>query len=386
MTRIALRRVWELLAADPEALARRVLRKLGSQQRRRAVVFVPPVYTDSDEFVETLSRLSSGPVFDFRARSADPPRRKFEEFRAARAVAGRPPILVTVDRFAEGVSVDDIDAIVMLRATLSPRVAIQALGRGLRRFKGKDHCLVLDAVLFEERVKMFERSGTMSADVHDVARGSSASRKPPSRSTTALTSIERAILRDAALKQIRSRLVRDGHRPVPLSKKLHDVVLAVLRGDTIAEPFSAADVASAIRSPAVRTHLANSERITEARVREAIQGLRLPGARARAGQAAPEPVLSERDELQARLEAELSKRFRNLELRWGENGKNQRCLFGPRNFQIARVYNDHSSSLRVNVRKAARNDSQTIKVEGAGDFREVVEAVDEAACWLGWVE
>jgi hypothetical protein len=106
--------------------------------------------------VEALTRLAEQPVYDFRALHGDPPTEVFDQFRRADPIPGKPPTLLTVDRFAEGVSVNDIDMLVMLRATLSPRVAMQALGRGLRNHPGKERCVIVDGVLLRERVKQWE--------------------------------------------------------------------------------------------------------------------------------------------------------------------------------------------------------------------------------------
>ena len=85
-------------------------------------------------------------------------RDRFELFRTAHVSPGRPAVLVTVNRFSEGVSVNDVDTLIMLRATLSPRVATQALGRGLRLDPERPDktCRVLDAVGFLDRYQRWE--------------------------------------------------------------------------------------------------------------------------------------------------------------------------------------------------------------------------------------
>ena len=54
--------------------------------------------------------------------------------------------ITTVDVFNEGVDIPEVDTIVLLRPTESPVVFIQQIGRGLRRFPGKEHVLVLDFI------------------------------------------------------------------------------------------------------------------------------------------------------------------------------------------------------------------------------------------------
>lgn len=52
--------------------------------------------------------------------------------------------LVNVNVLTTGFDATHIDAIVMLRATMSPGLYYQMVGRGFRVHPGKDHCLVLD--------------------------------------------------------------------------------------------------------------------------------------------------------------------------------------------------------------------------------------------------
>ncbi|CAJ1226342.1 DUF3427 domain-containing protein [Lactiplantibacillus xiangfangensis] len=54
--------------------------------------------------------------------------------------------IVTVDVFNEGVDIPCVNQIVMLRSTQSSIVFIQQLGRGLRKFAGKDYVTVIDFI------------------------------------------------------------------------------------------------------------------------------------------------------------------------------------------------------------------------------------------------
>lgn len=58
--------------------------------------------------------------------------------------AGEVRHIVSVMMLTEGIDVPCIDAIVMMRPTRSPTLAVQAIGRGLRPSPGKTDCLVLD--------------------------------------------------------------------------------------------------------------------------------------------------------------------------------------------------------------------------------------------------
>jgi len=51
---------------------------------------------------------------------------------------------VTVMMLTEGIDIKCIDAIVLMRPTKSPTLAIQTIGRGLRAFPGKKDCVILD--------------------------------------------------------------------------------------------------------------------------------------------------------------------------------------------------------------------------------------------------
>lgn len=54
--------------------------------------------------------------------------------------------ILTVDIFNEGVDIPKVNQIIMLRATESPIVFIQQLGRGLRKADGKDFVVILDFI------------------------------------------------------------------------------------------------------------------------------------------------------------------------------------------------------------------------------------------------
>jgi superfamily II DNA or RNA helicase len=60
--------------------------------------------------------------------------------------AGSIQVITTVDVFNEGVDIRELDTLLMLRPTESPVIFLQQLGRGLRKMKNKESCLVLDFV------------------------------------------------------------------------------------------------------------------------------------------------------------------------------------------------------------------------------------------------
>lgn len=59
---------------------------------------------------------------------------------------GKIEYIVTVDLFNEGVDIPSLNQIVMLRNTQSSIVFIQQLGRGLRKYPGKDYVTVIDFI------------------------------------------------------------------------------------------------------------------------------------------------------------------------------------------------------------------------------------------------
>jgi len=58
--------------------------------------------------------------------------------------AGHTRILVNVGVFTEGFDAPNVDCVVLMRATLSPGLYAQMVGRGMRLFPGKADCMLLD--------------------------------------------------------------------------------------------------------------------------------------------------------------------------------------------------------------------------------------------------
>jgi len=54
--------------------------------------------------------------------------------------------IFTVDIFNEGVDIPEINQVILLRPTESPIIFVQQLGRGLRKFEGKEFVIVLDFI------------------------------------------------------------------------------------------------------------------------------------------------------------------------------------------------------------------------------------------------
>ncbi|UZJ77766.1 DEAD/DEAH box helicase family protein [Fictibacillus sp. KU28468] len=60
--------------------------------------------------------------------------------------AGTIDIIFTVDLFNEGVDIPSVDTLLFVRPTESLTVFTQQVGRGLRLFAGKDHCVIIDLI------------------------------------------------------------------------------------------------------------------------------------------------------------------------------------------------------------------------------------------------
>jgi len=68
------------------------------------------------------------------------------EAAVARLESGELDYILTVDIFNEGVDIPAINQVVMLRQTQSSIVFVQQLGRGLRKYPGKDYIVVIDFI------------------------------------------------------------------------------------------------------------------------------------------------------------------------------------------------------------------------------------------------
>lgn len=239
--RVTLSNVWAILCRDVDKLVRAIVS--GVEGRRRIVVFLPPVGVAADAFVSrleaaVLARWRKAFWCDFRSSTDEDrgqSRRDFRSFVEYQADHERPAFLVTIDRFAEGVSIPTIDAIVMLRATLSLRVAMQSLGRGLRRSPGKSDCLVLDAVQFWESLNRHEAlpsrlaPGQLSSSLTDEFR----EREPATG-----TRVDAKILHREVINQFRALGCKfvsesDSNMSFVISRSGHEVVALKLYASVV---------------------------------------------------------------------------------------------------------------------------------------------------------
>lgn len=79
--------------------------------------------------------------------------------------AGKVKVLVTVDVVNEGADLPFVECLLFLRPTESQRIFYQQLGRGLRRYVGKSHCIVIDFIgNFKNAFKIVDWQGLMSTE------------------------------------------------------------------------------------------------------------------------------------------------------------------------------------------------------------------------------
>ncbi len=76
-------------------------------------------------------------------------------------------VIFSVDIFNEGVDIPSVDCILMLRPTESPVVFAQQIGRGLRKFKSKINCLVLDFIGNHKKLDLLPKLLNISLQKHD---------------------------------------------------------------------------------------------------------------------------------------------------------------------------------------------------------------------------
>lgn len=78
-------------------------------------------------------------------------------------------LLCTVDVFNEGADLPFIECLLFLRPTYSKRIFYQQLGRGLRQYVGKSHCVVIDFIgNFQNAYKIVEYQNLQPFEDSDV--------------------------------------------------------------------------------------------------------------------------------------------------------------------------------------------------------------------------
>jgi superfamily II DNA or RNA helicase len=83
---------------------------------------------------------------------------------------GKLRVLCVVDVLNEGADMPFVECLMFVRPTESKRIFLQQLGRGLRRYVGKTHCVVIDFIgNFRNAFRIVDYHGLRSEDVDHVA-------------------------------------------------------------------------------------------------------------------------------------------------------------------------------------------------------------------------
>ncbi len=130
-----------------EEIAKIYYDKIEQIKNAKTIIFCPSI-----AYAEDIKNLFADSVIVHSRMSRSIRRESIDNFKE-----GKYKVVLTVDLFNEGVDIPDANVIVFLRSTQSHTIFLQQLGRGLRRFEGKEKVLVLDFVAHEknlERVRM----------------------------------------------------------------------------------------------------------------------------------------------------------------------------------------------------------------------------------------
>ncbi len=106
------------------------------------------VFCNNIEHLDHVAELLPRSVIVHSKRSDDE-----NNFAIAQYESGHASHILVVDKFNEGIDLPDTDVLVFLRATDSYRIWLQQLGRGLRKFLGKNKVIVLDFVSNIDRIR-----------------------------------------------------------------------------------------------------------------------------------------------------------------------------------------------------------------------------------------
>ena len=83
---------------------------------------------------------------------------------------GRLRVLCVVDILNEGVDIPFVECLLFLRPTESKRIFHQQLGRGLRRYTGKSHCVVIDFIgNFKNAYRIVEYQGLLPIENEETS-------------------------------------------------------------------------------------------------------------------------------------------------------------------------------------------------------------------------
>lgn len=144
-----------LSEAYKNTIARAIFEVQSENHDPRTIVYCPSI-----EYAEEFAQKLRGSLPLHSGLSPEDRDGRLKMFRE-----GYLPTLLVVDQLNEGVDIPEINTLVFLRGTLSKRIFLQQLGRGLRRTPGKDKVIALDFAASWERIKLI---ADLKADVEQI--------------------------------------------------------------------------------------------------------------------------------------------------------------------------------------------------------------------------
>lgn len=148
-----MREWWSPLKTDNN-LIDTIVGEIKSNKLKKGLICMPPAKEEFDNIVEDLrEKLSSyGEILDIRSKNCSNPWPVIQKFRSSK----NPIFLASINRASEGIDVPEIDSLFMLRMPLSDSLAIQIIGRGLRRYENEHEkkFYVFDAVGYKKRLEL----------------------------------------------------------------------------------------------------------------------------------------------------------------------------------------------------------------------------------------
>ena len=109
-----------------------------TESRKKVLIFTAGI-AHCEEVTEELNRNGLSARCTHSNQNKNINEQNLEDFKS-----GKYKFLVNVDQYTTGFNERSIDCVILLRATQSPGLYMQMVGRGFRMFPGKDNCLVLD--------------------------------------------------------------------------------------------------------------------------------------------------------------------------------------------------------------------------------------------------
>jgi superfamily II DNA or RNA helicase len=112
---------------------------------RRTIIFVPPGIVDGRGCGMAHSLAEYMRLHGIKAAAVDGTTKQTEQDRViADFTSGEIQVLVNVNIFTEGLDIPPIDCVLFARPTQSSIIYSQSVGRGTRKYPGKENCLVID--------------------------------------------------------------------------------------------------------------------------------------------------------------------------------------------------------------------------------------------------